>query len=300
MSDLIDLVVEYKWPVFPVRLIRDGERRRKIPLIKDWRNRASNDPAQIAAWQQEFPGAVFGIELGRANLIVVDADRHPGGADGVAALDQLTQDREWPAHPTIATAGGGFHHIFGQPPDQLGNSPGGLPDGIDVRGAGGWIVAPGSMRLDGASWRLIAGSFDDVPIVPEWLQEIIRSPSLCRGQGHVGNPLHGPLMAADGELPKPLYHKVLQLVPLSDRVTRRDQRRVIGILNIALRRTDYRNDGLNIAGFCLRELTRGGIIDRVSAEELLIDVATLNGYIATHGEKPAIATIRSGLGCPSH
>src|SRR6516164_4711761 len=108
----------------------------------------------------------------------------------------------------------------------------------------------------------------------------------------------GPLVAT-AELPKPLYLKVLRLVPLSAAVTRHHQRRVIGILNIALQRQDHRNDGLNIAGLCMRELIRNGIISSPAAEELLIEVAILNGYAAKDGLKAAQATIRSGLGAMS-
>src|SRR5262249_49698279 len=99
---------------------------------------------------------------------------------------------------------------------------------------------------------------------------------------------------ATAELPKPLYLKVLRLVPLSAVATRHHQRRVIAILNIALQRQNHRNDGLNIAGFCMRELIRsrivargGGIVDRV---------AILNGYAAKDGFTAVEKTIRSGLG----
>ena len=71
---------------------------------------------------------------------------------------------------------------------------------------------------------------------------------------------------------------------------------MIGILNIALRRQDHRNDGLNIAGFCMRELIRNGIISSPAAEELLIEVAILNGYAAKDGFTAVEKTIRSGLG----
>ena len=101
---------------------------------------------------------------------------------------------------------------------------------------------------------------------------------------------------ATAELPKPLYLKVLRLVPLSAVVTRHHQRRVIGILNIALQRWDHRNDGLNIAGFCMRELIRNRIISSPAAEELLIEVAILNGYAAKDGFTAVEKTIRSGLG----
>ena len=79
-------------------------------------------------------------------------------------------------------------------------------------------------------------------------------------------------------------------------MTRHHQRRVIGILNIALQRWDHRNDGLNIAGFCMRELIRNRIISSPAAEELLIEVAILNGYAAKDGFTAVEKTIRSGLG----
>jgi len=71
---------------------------------------------------------------------------------------------------------------------------------------------------------------------------------------------------------------------------------VIGILNIALQRQHHRNDGLNIAGFCMRELIRNGILSSPAAEELLIEVAILNGYAAKDGFTAVEKTVRSGLG----
>src|SRR5262249_46074327 len=132
----------------------------------------------------------------------------------------------------------------------------------------------------------------DVPLtrLPDWL---LNGPS--RAIKVEKKQPGGPLVARP-ELPKPLYLKVLRLVPLSAVVTRHHHRRLIGILNITLQRQDHRNDGLNIAGFCMRELIRNGIISSPAAEELLIEVAILNGYAAKDGLKAAQATIRSGLG----
>jgi hypothetical protein len=99
-----------------------------------------------------------------------------------------------------------------------------------------------------------------------------------------------------GEIPKPLYFAVKQRVPLSATVNRHHQRRVIGILSIVTRRTTYRNDGLNIAAFRFRELIDAGIVSRDVAEGLLLDAATVCGYVAKDGPEAALLTIRSGLG----
>jgi hypothetical protein len=98
------------------------------------------------------------------------------------------------------------------------------------------------------------------------------------------------------EIPKPLYLAVKKCVPLSARVTRHHQRRIIGILSILTRRSDHRNDGLNIAAFCLRELVNDGTVSRGVAQELLFEAATVCGYVAKDGERAALATINSGLG----
>ena len=45
-----------------------------------------------------------------------------------------------------ATARGGVHLFFKQPNGEpLGNGRGELPDGIDVRGSGGFVIAPGAV-----------------------------------------------------------------------------------------------------------------------------------------------------------
>jgi hypothetical protein len=147
-------------PIFPVTVLRDATGKwKKKPAIKAWQNVTSCDPDQIRRWWAEFPDAVPGIELGQAGLVVIDADRHDDGADGVAAFNGLMAgyDGQGP-HPKSSTAGGGEHHFFSQPPDmQLGNGEGRLPKGINVRGRGGFVVAPGAVRPDGVTWKPTPG-----------------------------------------------------------------------------------------------------------------------------------------------
>ena len=291
-------------PLFPVHIFQRADRWHKEPRISDWKWRATTNPAQ-------WGGDAFGIPLVRVRWIVLDADRH-GGPDGVAALAKLVEGREWPLHPIVATAGGGFHHVFGQPTPALGNKTGGLPGGIDVRGVGGWIVRPGTVRGDGAQWRLVADG--EVPMLPGWIEEIIRGkPSISqraiRAHHTRALSLHatqvassiGSSVASSNELPKALYFKLCRL-----KVSRHDQRRVRGILLTALnwqhvdattgevfcqRDGAHRNDGLHWATHRLREL---GFVDRGEAVELLTEVTRLNGYLAKDGEETVLRTIESG------
>ena len=169
--------------VFPagISLNSLSGRWQKKPLIRRWQRTATTDPKQIRSWWQRFPDAVAGIELGQAGLIVIDADRH-GGPDGVAAFEALANQHTLPIGPVTATAGGGFHYVFRQPVGALlGNSRGSLPEGVDVRGAGGWIVAPGSQRPDARKWEPLADRPqlavlfpDDIPYLPQWIFDLIR------------------------------------------------------------------------------------------------------------------------------
>jgi hypothetical protein len=76
--------------VFPVSVIQGPDGRwKKRPAIKGWKDVATTDPDQIRRWWQEFPEAVPGTELGRAGLVVIDADRHDPNQDGVQAFAGL-------------------------------------------------------------------------------------------------------------------------------------------------------------------------------------------------------------------
>jgi hypothetical protein len=279
--------------LFPIRIYEQRGRWVKVPSV-GWRTIAGPIGGR----------GNFGIELSKAGLVAIDADRHD--VDGVAALATLVEGHDWPLHPVVATAGNGEHHIFAQPSPALGQARGSLPAGVDVRGAGGWIVAPGSRRPDGKAWRMIADH--PVPMLPKWIEEIIR------GKRQIASPIQGislsgpqvassigSSIASSDQLPKALYNKLLAMVPLSETVTRHHQRRARGILGIALwwKERDpgqHRNDGLNVAAYCFRELVAPGGVSRDTAIELLIEVAKLNGYLAKDGIEAALATIASGLG----
>lgn len=141
--------------------VRPGD---KVPHIKDWVNQASRDSAQIRRWFMRWPGAWIGVVCGADSAwIVIDLDRHAGGADGLAAWRQLEAEAGY-ATPTLYqdTPSGGRHLIFRHPGFELRNSAGSLlPAGIDVRGDGGYVVvAP----TPGYVWH-------DAPVadLPDWL-----------------------------------------------------------------------------------------------------------------------------------
>jgi len=120
----------------------------KRPLVK-WRARASTRPEQIERWWSKWPDAMPGLPMGRASgLAVLDLDKRPD-KDGVAALRDLGFDPASLSPCIVGTPSGG-QHVYFHWAEGLGNSAAGLPAGVDVRGEGGYVIAPGAVNDVGA------------------------------------------------------------------------------------------------------------------------------------------------------
>ncbi|MCL4188847.1 MAG: AAA family ATPase [Rhodobacteraceae bacterium] len=150
-------------PVFPA-----GPDKR--PLVKDWQARATADPGAIRRWWRKWPDAMPALPMGRrSGLAVLDVDRK-NGKDGMAALRKLGHDPAALSPVTIATPSGGLHAYF-RWPEGMGNSPAGMPAGVDVRAAGGYVIAPGARGLKGR-YRAKGDDLVDLLLVgPEMLPE---------------------------------------------------------------------------------------------------------------------------------
>jgi hypothetical protein len=102
-------------------------------------------------------------------LIVLDVDPQHGGDASLARLEQ----RHGPLPTTIeATTGGGGRHLYFAHPGGLTRNRTGLAQGIDLRGDGGYVVAPPSIHPNGRPYHWVAGhSPDDVTLaaLPRWV-----------------------------------------------------------------------------------------------------------------------------------
>jgi Bifunctional DNA primase/polymerase, N-terminal/Family of unknown function (DUF5906) len=141
----------------------------KLPVIKDYPNRATRDPEQIERW---FRGNDYNIGISTTRfgddqaLVVVDVDNKKG-KDGDAQLLALElEGHELPASLEQSTPSGGRHIIYvtEQPLKQGTNV---LGAGLDIRSRGGYIVGPGS-QIDGKQYRQINGHAHIVT-APGWL-----------------------------------------------------------------------------------------------------------------------------------
>ncbi|MFE1770008.1 bifunctional DNA primase/polymerase [Streptomyces sp. NPDC059008] len=115
---------------------------------------ASTDPLAVRRLFAAAPWATgYGIACGRPphHLIGIDLDTK-NGADGLTALRFLAEAHGVAIPPTVVvrTPSGGRHLWFTGPPSPpVPNSVGRLAPGIDVRGAGGYLVGPGSLTARG-------------------------------------------------------------------------------------------------------------------------------------------------------
>jgi hypothetical protein len=76
--------------------------------------------------------------------------------DGFRSLEQLQQRAELPATLTAKSGSGGAHFYFRYPiGEDLRNSAGKLGPGLDIRGQGGFIVAPPSLHVCGQRYEWV-------------------------------------------------------------------------------------------------------------------------------------------------
>jgi len=123
---------------------------------------ASTDPRRIRALFAAAPWATgYGIACGLPphHLIGVDLDTK-SGTDSTTALRELALRHLFTIPPTvvIVTPSGGRHLWLTGPPDVVvPNSASRLAPGIDIRGAGGYLVGPGS-RTDHGVYESAPGA----------------------------------------------------------------------------------------------------------------------------------------------
>lgn len=141
------------WRVIPVP---PGE---KYPRgFPNWQTVGTTDLATIDAWWTTNPDHGIGILTGpESGIFVLDVDV----ADGKAGDETLHDlERLWgdlPATPTVRTGSGGLHYYFAWPTgaDIRNSASGTLGPGLDIRGAGGFVVAPPSIHPNGHPYEWI-------------------------------------------------------------------------------------------------------------------------------------------------
>ncbi|MEV0441063.1 bifunctional DNA primase/polymerase [Streptomyces spectabilis] len=142
---------------------------------------ASTDPVRIRELFAAAPWASgYGIACGLPpyHLIGIDLDTKTG-TDAPAALRELALRHLFtiPETVVVTTPSGGRHVWLSGPPDVVvPNSAGRLAPGIDIRGAGGYLVGPGS-RTEQGVYSTVPGTAQLPPAAcPEALLRLLVPP----------------------------------------------------------------------------------------------------------------------------
>lgn len=148
-------------------------------LVPHGLKNASKEIATIEPWFSEGRCNI-GIATGATSgIVVLDIDSRHDGYETLAKLEE--RHGTLPATWRFLTGGGGEHILFRHPGDKrIANSAGTLGHGIDVRGDGGYIVAPPSRHICGRCYAISVDHHpDDVPLtdLPRWLSELLIGPT---------------------------------------------------------------------------------------------------------------------------
>jgi Bifunctional DNA primase/polymerase, N-terminal/Primase C terminal 1 (PriCT-1) len=156
---------------------------------------ATTDAQQIRLWWTRWPEANIGIATGaESGLVVLDVDPNKGGA--LALEDLLVVHGALPETVESLTGGGGRHVAFQHQGSEIKNSASKLGAGLDIRGDGGYVIAPPSLHASGCRYEWEASSHPtDVPLapMPEWLLELVtasqRAHAASNGHDKVGGTI---------------------------------------------------------------------------------------------------------------
>lgn len=239
-----------------------------------WKDMTTTDEAQIQEWARTFKQPIAAVLTGnRSGVWVVDVDvpKRDGDEDGRKTLDSWQKVHgSLPTTFTVETPSGGLHLYFRMPKDgDVRNSVKQVAAGIDIRGTGGYVVAPGSMLPDGRLYR----TRSNVPpaLAPDWLWSLV-----CRIQRK----------AQSGQA----------LVSMPAMQSTEDARKwaLAGLAaecgKIHSSQEGTRNDTLNTAALKVFQLVAGGSLSEVEAYNALLAAA----YACGLPENEARGTIESG------
>jgi hypothetical protein len=287
------------WHVFPVP--PGTKKSHKSALHSDGRPwGATIDAAEIRRDFQQWPDANVGIVTGAMSGIFVietdTADGHGEGTDGAAALARLEAEHG-PLPPTLEaeSPSGSIHRYYNHPAFKIKNSASLIGPGIDIRGDGGMVVAPPSIKPGkGAySWR------NQLPIAdaPQWLLDRIVAgkekpqPELSISKQAVAkvhppvNPFteYGAWCRSEGGAAGSGFSRAYLDSAL-------DGERAI----VANTSKGARNAQLNGSAFALGQLVAHGLSEK-EIIDTMYDAAVACSYVADEGRAATMATINSGL-----
>ncbi len=177
---------------------QDCSRPAKHPLTRHGFKNATTRTEIIAGWWRRWPQANIAIPTGVV-FDVLDLD----GPQGVAAARTLVDEHRLElSGPVVRTGSGGWHYLLA-PTGQSSRVR--LLEGVDWRGAGGYVIAPPSRHIIGRCYQWVRPlDPDTLPQTPAPLHDLL----MRRGPERPVTPACRPAVAderygraaLDGEL----------------------------------------------------------------------------------------------------
>jgi len=232
----------------------------KIPATRNGFYDASTNPATIKRWLASSQDYNIAVRTGMASHCwVFDCDQ-------TASLEKLVSE-SGPLPLTRQSQGNRGRHFWFRTdvPVFCGNSR--IAPGLDVKGDGGYVVAPPSVHPDGPVYRWL----NDAPLAsaPGWLLKLARQrpkPQAITKLGHNGLPV----------------------------TAGRYGQTALDLKELASTPNGARNEQLNKKAFNLFQLVAGGELGANEVQAALIAACERNGLIAEDGRNAVLNTIRSG------
>jgi hypothetical protein len=174
-----------RWYAKHGRRVHPLRPRTKLPIFQKWQNRATTDVATVDAWWGQYPESNIGVATGVASgVVVIDIDPRHAGNDSIAELE--AQHGGLPDTWRAQTAHAGEHIWFDPASVVVRNSAGKLGAGLDVRGEGGYVVAPPSVLEGGGGYVWLAGYGPHelaLAPMPQWLVALLQGTTSHDGAG---------------------------------------------------------------------------------------------------------------------
>lgn len=119
----------------------------------------TTDTARLEAMWGHFPQSLIGIRTGAASgIIVLDFDLHDPKKNGQETFRKLVQDGTLRRTVSAVTGGQGRHMYYQHPGMVVPNdNRGKLGPGADIKGEGGFVVAPPSAKRGKLSYCWVQG-----------------------------------------------------------------------------------------------------------------------------------------------
>ena len=265
------------WPVFPCHSPMataggcscgrvDCASPAKHPRIAGGLNSATTEDAQLRRWWARWPHANVGVRTGAASgVVVIDIDPDHGGERALGIL--LAEHGNLPDGRVVRTGSGGRHLWFRHPGGVVRNDAGRrLGPGLDIRGDGGYVIAPPSRHRSGGLYS-VESQPTGLPDMPDWLRDLVcpPEPEPRRLVAERADPARGTSWARaalEGEL------RELQAAGEGNR-----------------------NNTLNRVAYRLGQIVGAGLLEEQAVEQLLVD----GGLAVGLREREAVETTRSGL-----